>query len=96
MRKFKIIVAIALAALCIGLTTAIYLQSPGAALAVGLLFLLVVISFLYDHRQAIFSQRAEVTIKLAEEKTALGVAQAAALTRLAEGEIRGTPNYSGS
>lgn len=96
MRKFKIVVALALAALCIGLTAAIYLQSPGAALAVGLLLLLVVISFLYDHRQAIFSKPAGITIKLAEEKAALGVTQAAALTRLAEGEIRGAPNYSGS
>lgn len=96
MRKFKIIVAIALAALSVGLTAAIYLQNPGASLAVGLLLLMVLISFLYDHRQAIFSKPTDITIKLADEKTSLGVAQAAALTRLAEGEIRGTPNYSGS
>lgn len=96
MRTFKIIVAVALAALCIGLTGAIYLQSEGAALSVGTLLVLVIVSFLYDNRRSIFSGDKSMRAKLADEKTASAVAQAAALTRLSEGEIRGTPNYSGN
>ena len=94
MRAFKIIVAIVLSAFCIGITGSIYLQSEGAAISVGLLLFLVIASFLYDHRRSIFSGEASRP-RIQDEKTATAVAQGAAFTRFAEGEIRGAPNYKG-
>ena len=95
MRTFKITVAIILAAFCIGITGAIYLQSEGAAISVGALLVLVIVSFLYDHRRSIFSS-APRRSRLHDERTATAVAQGAAFTRFAEGEVRGTPNYKGA
>lgn len=95
MRIFKIVVALLLAATCIGVTGAIYLQSEGAAIAVGLLLALVVVSFLIDHRKSIFSGGARRDKSLAD-KAGVAVAQAAALTRFAEGEVRGAPDFKGS
>ncbi len=95
MRTFKIIVALILAAFCIGVTGAIYLQSEGAAISVGSLIFLVIVSFLYDHRRSIFSGGPS-RARLQDEKTATALAQAAAFTRFAEGEVRGTPNYKGA
>ncbi|ABS64283.1 hypothetical protein Plav_2675 [Parvibaculum lavamentivorans DS-1] len=95
MRTFKIILAVLLAAFCIGVTGMIYLQSGGAAIAVGLLLGLVVVSFLFDNRRTLFrgdAGRKEVV----DGKAGLAVAQAAALTRFSEGEVRGTPNYKGN
>ncbi|MEQ8267956.1 MAG: hypothetical protein RH982_12210 [Parvibaculum sp.] len=94
MRTFKIVVALLLAAFCIGVTGAIYLQNEGAAIAVGLLIGLVLVSFLIDHRRSIFTGGGDG--KALDRKAGVGIAQAAALTRFAEGEVRGTPNYKGS
>lgn len=91
MRTFKIIVALLLAAFCIGITGSIYLQSEGAAIAVGLLLVLVVVSFVFDHRQSLFGGSRERPP--AGDKTGVAIAQGTALTRFAEGEVRGTANY---
>ncbi|MBO6633512.1 hypothetical protein [Parvibaculum sp.] len=95
MRTFKITVALVLAAFCIGVTGAIYLQSEGAAISVGALIFLVIVSFLYDHRRSIFTSD-PARSHLKDDKTATAVAQGAAFTRFAEGEVRGAPNYKGT
>ena len=95
MRTFKITIAWILVAFCVGITGAVYLQSQGAAVAVGSLLPLVLVSFLYDHRTSIFSP-GEAKAKKKDELTGTAVAQGVALTRLAEGEVRGSPNYSGN
>ncbi len=92
MRTFKIVLALLIAAFCIGVTGLIYLQSGGAATGVGLLMGLVVVSFVFDNRRAIFSGGGSRK-PAPGDKTGVAVAQAAALTRFAEGEVRGTPNY---
>lgn len=91
MRTFKIVLALLIAAFCIGVTGLIYLQSGGAATGVGLLMGLVVVSFVFDNRSAIFSGSPRKPAP--GDKTGVAVAQAAALTRFAEGEVRGTPNF---
>ena len=95
MRTFKITVTLILAAFCIGVTGAIYLQSEGAAISVGALLFLVIVSFLYDHRSTIFSSE-PARSRLHDDKVGTAVAQGAAFTRFAEGEVRGTPNYKGT
>ena len=87
MRTFKITIAWILVAFCVGITGAVYLQSQGAAVAVGSLLSLVLVSFLYDHRTSIFSP-GEAKAKKKDELTGTAVAQGVALTRLAEGEVR--------
>lgn len=95
MRTFKIVVALLFAAASIGVTGAIYLQSEGAAIAVGLLLALVIVSFLIDYRKSIFRGGAPRG-KSFTDKAGVAVAQGTALTRFAEGEVRGAPNFRNS
>ncbi|PKQ05544.1 MAG: hypothetical protein CVT73_11585 [Alphaproteobacteria bacterium HGW-Alphaproteobacteria-12] len=95
MRVFKIIVAASLSVFFLGVTVAIYLQSHGAALSVGLLLALIVASFLFDRRRSL-SARSRTRGRGLSENTRLAVSESAALTRLQEGEVRGTPNYKGN
>jgi uncharacterized membrane protein YfcA len=95
MRTFKIVVLWILVALCVGLTGVIYLQSEGAALAVGSLLLLVIVSFLYDHRASIFSKSEAAAIRH-DEAVGASVGHAVAMSRFADGEVRGAPNFKGN
>tara|TARA_R110002110_G_scaffold63285_11_gene176153 strand:+ start:6034 stop:6321 length:288 start_codon:yes stop_codon:yes gene_type:complete len=95
MRVFKITIAILLTVFFLGVTAAIYLQSRGAALSVGLLLALILATFLFDHRRSIFGGK-RVHSRALGENTRLAVAEGTALTRLHEGEVRGTPNYKGN
>lgn len=95
MRVFRIIIVASLSVFFLGVTAAIYLQSRGAALSVGLLLALIVASFIFDRRHSLFGRRRTRGHGLSEN-TRLAVAQSAALTRLQEGEVRGTSNYKGS
>lgn len=94
MRTFKIVFLWALIALCVGLTGIIYLQSEGAATAVGSLLLLVIVSFAYDHRASIFGKGEAAAIRH-DEAVGASVGHAVAMSRFADGEVRGAPNYSG-
>ncbi|MDO9126063.1 hypothetical protein [Parvibaculum sp.] len=91
MRTFKIILALLIAAFCVGVTGLIYLQSGGGATGVGLLMGLVFVSFVFDNRSAIFGGGSRKPVP--GGKAGVAIAQGAALTRFAEGEVRGTPNY---
>ncbi|MCF8470839.1 MAG: hypothetical protein K9G30_08640 [Parvibaculum sp.] len=95
MRVFKIIVAASLSVFCLGVTAAIYLQSPGAALSVGLLLALIAASVLFDRRQSLSAGKRTRGRGLSENAR-LAVAEGTALTRLQEGEVRGAPNYKGN
>lgn len=54
MRGAKIIIGLILLATSAGISFACYWQSPGAGIAMGTLFTIVIISFLYDHGRHIF------------------------------------------
>ncbi|MDZ4380357.1 MAG: hypothetical protein U0942_03345 [Parvibaculum sp.] len=94
MRTFKIVIAAILAALLVGVTGAIYLQSEGAAMSVGSLLALVLLSFVYDNRSQLFGGGA-ATARAPGGKAGVAIGQATALTRFGEGEVRGTPGYKG-
>lgn len=94
MRTFKIVIAVALMALLVGVTGAIYMQSEGAAISVGFLFGLVLLSFLYDNRSVLFGGEA-VSARAPRGKAGVAIGQATALTRFGEGEVRGAPGYKG-
>jgi hypothetical protein len=95
MRLFKIIIAAIIALGGAAVTGAIYLQNETGAIGVGSLVFLVLVSFVADNRKSIFSRDA-ASIKRRDEKVATAIAQGTALTRFAEGEVRGSPSYSGN
>ncbi|MBX3504628.1 MAG: hypothetical protein KF895_04055 [Parvibaculum sp.] len=95
MRLFRIIIAVTLALGGIGVTAAVYLQNETGAVAVGSLLFLVLVSFLVDNRRTLFPGEAE-RLKLQDKKVATAIAQGTALTRFAEGEVRGSPTYGGN
>ncbi|MBX3447598.1 MAG: hypothetical protein KF765_12665 [Parvibaculaceae bacterium] len=95
MRLFRIIIAVTLALGGIGVTAAVYMQNETGAIAVGSLLFLVLVSFLVDNRRSLFPGEAE-RLKLQDKKVATAIAQGTALTRFAEGEVRGSPTYSGN
>lgn len=95
MRLFRIIIAVTLALGGIGVTVAVYLQNETGAIAVGSLLLLVLVSFLVDNRRSLFPGERE-RLKLQDKKVATAIAQGTALTRFAEGEVRGSPTYGGN
>lgn len=94
MRTFKIVIAVALIALFVGVTGAIYLQSEAAAISVGSLFGLVLLSFLYDNWSVLFGGDA-APARAPRGKSGVAIGQATALTRFGEGEVRGAPGYKG-
>lgn len=95
MRLFKIIIAAIIALGGAGVTGAIYLQNETGALGVGSLLLLVLVSFVADNRRSLFSAEA-ARINRRDEKVGTAIAQGTALTRFAEGEVRGSPTFSGN
>ncbi len=54
MRGAKIIIGLGLVAISLAISLACYVQSPGAGIAMGTLFTILIISFLYDHGRHIF------------------------------------------
>ncbi|PKQ01679.1 MAG: hypothetical protein CVT73_22170, partial [Alphaproteobacteria bacterium HGW-Alphaproteobacteria-12] len=91
MRTFKIVITAILTVLLVGVTGAIYMQSEAAAISVGSLSSLVLLSFLYDNRSALFGGGASA--RAPRGKTGVAIGQATALTRFGEGEVRGAPGY---
>jgi len=88
MRIVRIILALIVSIFAIGSTAAIHRQSELAAIAVALLFAIFITSFVVEYRRATQTRKARET---SSGKTGVAVAQGAALTRLADGEISGTP-----
>lgn len=95
MRLFRIIIAAIIALGGAGVTGAIYLQNETGAIGVGALVVLVLVSFMADNRRSLFASDAG-SKKQHDKKVATAIAQGTALTRLAEGEVRGSPSYSGN
>lgn len=95
MRLIRIIIVAIIALGGAGVTGAIYLQNETGALGVGSLLLLVLVSFVADNRRSLFPSEAD-RLKLQDKKVATAIAQGTALTRFAEGEVRGSPTYSGN
>lgn len=95
MRLLRIIIASIIGIGGAGVTGAIYLQSETGAVGVGSLVFLVLVSFIADNRASLFSVSAAQKAKR-DEKVATAIAQGTALTRFAEGEVRGSPKFSGS
>lgn len=95
MRLFKIIIASIIALGGAGVTGAIYLQNETGAIGVGSLIFLVLVSFMADNRRSLFPGEAE-RISRRDKKVGTAIAQGTALTRFAEGEVRGSPTFSGN
>lgn len=94
MRTFKIVIAVVLVALLVGVTGAIYMQSQAGAISAGSLLGLVLLSFLYDNWSVLFGG-GSAPASTPRGKTGVAVGQAAALTRFSEGEVRGAPGFKG-
>ena len=94
MRTFKIVIAVVLIALLVGVTGAIYMQSEAAAISVGSLLGLVLLSFLYDNWSVLFGA-GSAPARAHRGKAGVAIGQATALTRFGEGEVRGAPGYKG-
>lgn len=94
MRLFKIIIALIIALGGIGATAAVYMQSETGAIGLGSLVFLVLVSFVADNRSTLFASGGGRTGRR-DEKVATAIAQGTALTRFAEGEVRGAPHFSG-
>ncbi len=95
MRLLRIIIASIIGIGGTLVTGAIYLQSETGAIAVGSLVFLVLVSFVADNRASLFS-RSPTQIAKRDEKVATAIAQGTALTRFAEGEVRGSPKFTGN
>jgi apolipoprotein N-acyltransferase len=54
MRTFKISIAVFLVLASSAITALTYLQSHGAGISTGILLLLVIVAYTYDHRHHIF------------------------------------------
>ena len=94
MRNFKTVIAVVLIALLVGVTGAIYMQSEAAAISVGSLLGLVLLSFLYDNWSVLFGG-GSAPARAPRGKAGIAIGQATALTRFGEGEVRGAPGYKG-
>ena len=94
MRTFKTVIAVVLIALLVGVTGAIYMQSEAAAISVGSLLGLVLLSFLYDNWSVPFGG-GSAPARAPRGKASIAIGQATALTRFGEGEVRGAPGYKG-
>jgi len=57
MRAFKIGLALILVLASAAITALTYLQSHGAGVSTGVLLLLVIVAYVYDHRHHIFGTR---------------------------------------